>query len=132
MRVKRIANRDMHNINELLIWKKSIALSVRIYELTSSFPSEERYGLISQIRRCGVSIASNIAEGAGRNTNGEFIHYLGIANGSAYELQTQIIISSQLKLINETAVSELLDQIDEIQKMCFKLQNAIRKKQIKY
>ena len=76
----------MHNIQELKIWHKAIDLSVEIYKISAELPHDERFGLVSQIRRASVSIASNIAEGAGRNTNGEFCQFLGIANGSAYEL----------------------------------------------
>lgn len=90
------------------------------------FPKHERYGLTSQIRRSGVSIASNIAEGAGRNTNGEFIHFSGIANGSAYELQTQVIIAHRLKLLNEN-VDLALDKIDEVQKMRYRLKQSLKK-----
>ena len=83
----------MHNIKDLKIWNKSVDLAVKIYNVTAAFPVEERFGLISQTRRAAVSISSNISEGAGRNTKGEFKQFLGIANGSAYELQTQLIIA---------------------------------------
>jgi len=116
----------MHNIQELKIWNRAIDLCVFIYELSAEFPKDERYGLTSQIRRCSVSIASNIAEGAGRNTKGEFIQFLGIANGSAYELQTQVIIAQKLGLFRADVVS-VLDNIDEIQKMCYKLQQSLKK-----
>ena len=62
----------MHNINELKIWQKAIDLAARVYEISAKFPTDERFGLISQTRRCAVSVPSNIAEGAGRNTKGEF------------------------------------------------------------
>lgn len=117
----------MHNIQELKIWHKAIELSVLIYKLSADFPNEERYGLTSQIRRSAVSIASNIAEGAGRNTNGEFVQFLGIANGSAYELQTQVVIAEKLALITNE-VTLIKDRIDEIQKMCYRLQEKLRKK----
>lgn len=89
----------MHNIKELKIWNKAMDLSVQVYDLSSKFPSDERFGLTSQIRRCAVSIPSNISEGAGRNTKGEFKQFLGIANGSAYELQTQLMIANKLNLL---------------------------------
>ncbi len=88
----------MHNLKELKIWNKAIDLTVDVYKATASFPSEERYGLTSQARRSAVSIPSNIAEGAGRNSNKEFSNFLGIANGSSYELQTQLVIK-QVKFI---------------------------------
>lgn len=116
----------MHNINELKVWHKAIDLCVLIYEVSATFPSDERYGLTSQVRRSSISISSNIAEGAGRNTKGEFIQFLGIANGSAYEFQTQVIIAQKLKLFHSNA-DLVLDKIDEIQKMCYKLQQSLRK-----
>lgn len=91
----------MHNIKELKIWNKSIDLAVDIYRLTAEFPSDERFGLTSQTRRCAISISSNISEGAGRNTKGEFKQFLGIANGSSYELQTQLVIANKLKFIDD-------------------------------
>ena len=115
----------MHNLKELKIWNKAIDLSVDVYRATANFPSEEKYGLTSQIRKSAVSIPSNIAEGAGRNSNGEFVHFLGIANGSSYELQTQLIVSNKLQLISDETVSPLLNQIDEIQKMNYKFQQTI-------
>lgn len=89
----------MHNIKELKIWNKAMELAVKIYEASGQFPADERFGLTSQTRRCAVSIPSNISEGAGRNTKGEFMQFLGIANGSSYELQTQIIIAERLGFI---------------------------------
>lgn len=115
----------MHNIQELKIWHKAIDLCVLIYKVSADFPSDERFGLISQIRRSSVSIASNIAEGAGRNTKGEFNQFLGIANGSAYELQTQVILAQKLGMF-KTDVALILDNIDEIQKMCYRLQRSLK------
>ncbi len=90
----------MHKLIELKIWQKAIDVTAEIYKATASFPKTELYGLTSQIRRSAVSIASNIAEGAGRNTNNDFKHFLSIANGSSYELQTQIVIARKLELIS--------------------------------
>ncbi len=117
----------MHNLKELKIWQKAIDLSVSVYKATSEFPKEEIYGLTSQIKRSAISIPSNISEGAGRNSNKEFIHFLGIANGSAYELQTQLIISNKLKLISDETLEELLKPIEEIQKMSFTFQKTLQK-----
>lgn len=110
----------------MIIWNKSIELSTKVYELTSIFPSDEKFGITSQIKRSSVSIASNIAEGAGRNTNKEFVHFLGIANGSSYELQTQIIIAQKLNLISIEEAENLCSQIIEIQKMIFGFQNKLK------
>lgn len=115
----------MHNIKEVKIWNKSIDLAVDIYELSAGFPSDERFGLTSQTRRCAVSVSSNISEGAGRNTKGEFRQFLGIANGSSYELQTQIVIANKLKFINDKSAEDILNKINEIQKMNYKLQKSL-------
>jgi four helix bundle protein len=109
----------MHNLKELKIWNKAMDLAVNVYKATSAFPSDERFGLTSQSRRAAVSIPSNIAEGAGRNSKKEFAHFLGIANGSSFELQTQLVISNKLNLIDSDLLNELLNQIDELQKMSY-------------
>ncbi len=88
-----------------------------VYKLSKKFPKEERYGLKSQIRRSAVSIASNIAEGAGRNTNGEFKNFLGIASGSSNELMTQLMLSSRLGLVEESRVTPIIHQLKEVQKI---------------
>ena len=82
----------MHKVEELIIWKKAINLAKSVYLLSNELPNEEKFGLISQIKRCSISIPSNIAEGAGRNSKKEFKYFLSVANGSAYELQTQLIL----------------------------------------
>jgi len=111
----------MHNFQELKIWQKAISVAEQIYILSSRFPPEEKYGLTSQIRRSAISIPSNIAEGAGRNTNGEFKNFLGIANGSTKELCTQLIISERLKLVSEEKIKPIINDLMEIQKMNFTL-----------
>lgn len=116
----------MNNFKELKIWNKSIELAAKVYKATAFFPTDEKYGLTSQIRRCAVSIPSNIAEGAGRNSNGEFRQFLGIANGSSFELEAQLILSNKLKLIDDNSVAPLLKEIEEIQKMNYKLQESKR------
>jgi four helix bundle protein len=114
----------MHNLKELKIWQKAVELATEVYQLTADFPKEEKYGLTSQIRRSVVSISSNIAEGAGRNSDREFVQFLGISNGSSYELQTQLIISKNLGLVN-AGLDVILDQIDQIQKMNYSLQQKL-------
>lgn len=111
----------MHNLKELKIWQKAMDLTTEVYQLSDDFPKEEKYGLTSQIRRSAVSIPSNIAEGAGRNSNKEFAHFLAVSNGSAYELQTQLLIAKNLNLIT-ASLEHLLDQLDQIQKMNYALQ----------
>lgn len=115
----------MHKIEDLLIWKKSIELVKEVYLLCSKISNDEKFGIISQIKRSSVSIPSNIAEGAGRNTNNEFKHFLGIANGSCYELQTQLILLKELNLIKEIETNPLINQCVEIQKMIYSLKLKI-------
>ena len=90
----------MHNYKNLHIWQEGIKLARKIYEITSNFPTNEKYGIASQMTRAAVSIPSNIAEGAGRNSNKEFANFLSIAIGSLFELHTQIVICEQIGYIN--------------------------------
>jgi len=117
----------MHRFEELKIWQKAMDITEDVYKLSSSFPKEEKYGLTSQIRRCAVSIPSNIAEGAGRNTNGEFKQFLGIANGSSYELLTQLYLSKRLELSSEEETKPIIKEILEVCKMSFSLQKTLGK-----
>ena len=111
-----------HNFKELLVWKKSIDLVKSVYLITSTLPSEEKFGLVSQMNRSSISIPSNIAEGSGRTTNKEFLYFLNIAISSSYELETQLIISSQLFLID---IDNILSQISEVQKMILGLKKNL-------
>lgn len=120
-----------HNLKELKIWQKAIDLAVEVYSSTSEFPSEEKYGLTSQIRRSAVSVPSNISEGAGRNSNKEFVQFLGISHGSSYELETQLIIAHRLKLLSDNTSTELLNKISEVQKMNYRLRESLNQKIIK-
>ncbi len=115
----------MHNLKELKIWQKAVDLAVAVYKATTDYPPDERFGLTNQIRRAVVSISSNIAEGAGRNSKKEFCNFLGIANGSAYELQTQLVISNKLNLIKDDLLNDLLKQIEELQKMNYAFQKML-------
>lgn len=115
----------MNNFRELLVWQKSINLTVKIYGLTSTFPEKEKFNLSSQMQRCAVSIPSNIAEGAGRNSSALFKNFLSIALGSSYELETQLIISYKLGYLNEDSYNDLSGSIIEIQKMIFGLSNTL-------
>ncbi len=118
----------MNNLKELKIWNRAIDLAVDVYKATSTFPTDERFGLISQSRRAAVSIPSNIAEGAGRNSVKEFNNFLGIANGSSYELQTQLVIANKLAILESEILDPLLAQIDELQKMTYGFQQMLEKK----
>ena len=115
----------MHNYQEMKIWQKAVELSVSIYRLTDSFPKSERYNLIIQMRKSAVSIASNIAEGSGRASNKDFERFLGIALGSSFELQTQVIISSKLTLLTEAEFEKLNENIEELKKMIWGFKKSI-------
>jgi four helix bundle protein len=109
----------MHDFKKMKVWQKARELAKSIYIATSNFPKEEIFGLTSQIRRSAVSIASNIAEGSGRNSDGEFINFLGIANGSSFELETQLMIALDLGYISDSESVALQQDLIEIQKMLF-------------
>ena len=115
----------MNNYKELKVWQKSVDLAVKIYEATKDFPREELYGLTSQIRRSAVSIPSNIAEGAGRNTKKDFNNFLGISNGSSCELDTQLIIANRVSFLDSTILEMLQQDLTEIQKMNWALQKSL-------
>ena len=116
----------MTSHKDLKVWTKGIELVKSIYEITRLFPSNEQFGLTSQMRRASVSIPSNIAEGCGRNSNKELIHFLYIALGSASELETQIIISQELSFLEKEKSEQIQNQIFEIIKMTSSLINSIR------
>jgi four helix bundle protein len=101
--------RAHHN---LMAWQQSIALVKSVYQLTSSFPKTEIFGLIAQMRRAAISVPSNIAEGAARATDKEFLHFLHVARGSLSELETQLIISRDLGYAaNDAVIDELIQNI---------------------
>ncbi len=102
---------------ELEVWKRARIFTSFIYKLTSSFPKEEIYGLTSQIRRCAVSIPSNIAEGSGRRHAKETIQFLGISRGSLYELETQIYVSFDIGYISEIQLNESIIEIETLGKL---------------
>ena len=102
---------------DLTVWQRSMQLTVCVYELTKTFPKDELYGLISQLRRASVSVASNIAEGRGRVTEGEFRQFLSIAQGSTYEVQTQLLVARQLRMGNEVMLSQAESLCVETSKM---------------
>lgn len=115
----------MNKFENLHIWKKSMDLVEQVYLVSNYLPKEERFGLISQIKRCSISIPSNIAEGAGRNSKKEFIHFLSIANGSTSELKTQLLLSFRLNFLAKEKVDSLINLCNEIQKMNRSLQNKL-------
>ena len=104
----------IHSYRELIVWQRAIELVVAVYKLTEDFPKEEVYGLTSQMRRCSVSIPSNIAEGRYRGTKNDFLHFLRIAYSSGAELETQIEIAKLLpktKMLDYSTVDSLLSEV---------------------
>jgi len=116
----------MHRFKDLEIWKKSRLFCSEIYTITSKFPEAEKFGLTNQLRRASVSIPSNIAEGSSRNSNKDFARFLQIAIGSAYEIETQLLIASDLKFLNQQELISLLKSLDSIIKMTSKFKSTLK------
>ncbi len=114
---------DSGNYKSLIVWQKAITLVKLIYKLTGSFPNEEKFGLISQMRRASVSIPSNIAEGQARRTTGDYIRFISNAEGSLAELETQLIIAIELEFCHEEGTRECFGLVFEVGKML----NALRR-----
>lgn len=115
----------MHNFRELKVWKIGMEIAKLIFQLARTFPSEERYSLISQLCRCAISIPSNIAEGCGRKSNKELNHFLSISLGSAFELETQMILAFEFGYIDRELYEHTIVQINEVQKMIHGLQRTL-------
>ena len=108
---------NRHNFKKLNIWQEGLGLVVKTYKMTNTFPSKEKYGLISQLNRCSVSIPSNIAEGTSKSSEKHFRTFLEISLGSAFEWETQIIIAEKLKYISSDEFEDLESRITQLQKM---------------
>ena len=104
-------------LQDLIVWQRAIELTVKVYALTRSFPGDEIYGLTSQMRRASVSIASNVAEGRGRLNRAEFRQYLGLAQGSLFELKTQLLVARKLGMGDGQALDEAGSLSEEVSKM---------------
>jgi four helix bundle protein len=103
----------VRSYHQLIAWQKAVELVVEVYRVTRGFPKEELYGLVSQLRRAAVSIPSNIAEGQGRRSTGEFMQFLGHARASLFEVETQVQIAARLEYLRADKTRELLDQCAE-------------------
>ncbi len=106
-----------NSFRDLVVWQRSVEMSVAVYRLTSGFPKEETYGLSSQLRRAGVSVASNIAEGYARSSRGEYKQFLGMARGSNSEVQTQLVIARELGFGSPQSIEEAEGLSSEVGKM---------------
>lgn len=118
----------LKNYKELKVWQKSYQLCLAIYRETAKFPKEERYSLISQIRRSAISIPSNIAEGYGRNTTADYIRFLYIAYGSTCELETQTMLSGDLNHISNDRLEKIMDEVHGVERMLKALIKSLEKK----
>ena len=110
---------------DLLVWQKGMALAKEIYKITTGFPSEEKFGLISQMRRAVVSIPSNIAEGQARNTTGEFVQFISYAEGSLAELDTQLALALELNFLSSEKAAPCMVSIMELRRMLNGLRRAV-------
>ncbi len=117
----------MRNFKELRIWKNGIDIAVKTYRVTETFPKEDKYTIVQQMNRAGVSIASNIAEGSSRKSEKDYSRFIEIALGSTYELETQVIIAEQLNKGDKKLLQELKDALIDEQRMLTGFQQALVK-----
>jgi len=115
----------MHRYKELNVWKRSREFCSSIYSITTKFPQDEKFGLTSQLRRAAISIPSNIAEGASRSSKKDFARFLEISIGSSYEIETQLLIATDLKYISKENSLELSQTIVSVIKMLSKLRSSL-------
>ena len=118
----------MQHYQQLVVWQKAMDLVVLCYEITKSFPNDERYGLTSQIRRAAVSVPANIAEGHSRFHTKEFLNYLSIARGSLAELETELMVAQRVGLLVQEQLAKVLTMTDEIGRMTTGLRQALEAK----
>lgn len=116
----------MHRFKDLEIWRLSRAFCSDIYDITSSFPETEKFGITNQLRRASVSVPSNIAEGCSRKSKRDFSRFLEIAIGSMYEIETQLLISNDLDFIQKNDLNGLLKNLDSIIKMTSKFKSTLK------
>ena len=118
--------KHMHCFKDLEVWKLSRKFCADIYHVTSSFPDSEKFGLTNQLRRASVSVPSNIAEGSSRSSNKDFSRFLEIAIGSAYEIETQLLISSDLGFLNDRDMDILVAKLESIVKMTSRFRSTLQ------
>lgn len=125
MKDKVIEERIHRNLD---VWKRSLQLAKSIYETTQNFPNNEQYGIVAQMRRAAMSIASNIAEGAARNSKKEFLQFLNVAQGSASELDTQVELAKELGYIDHNTYQSIMTEITVISKQLYGLAKTVKNK----
>jgi four helix bundle protein len=116
----------VQNYKDLKVWQKAMDLAQRIFEITETFPSAQKYVLATQMQRCALSVPSNIAEGRNRHSENDFIYHLNIARGSLAELETQIILSQRLAYLAQPEAAHLTDAANEIARMLYGLRDSLR------
>jgi len=114
-----------HSYRDLLVWQKAVGMVTEVYRITQSFPKEEMFGLTRQVRRSAVSVPSNIAEGQGRLSRKDFRHFLGQARGSLLEMETQLLIASNLGYISEQQLAEIFDTSGSVSRMLHRLVESV-------
>jgi four helix bundle protein len=124
---KRASNR-VNGYRDLLVWQRAMDLVVEVYRLAETFPRDERYGLVQQVKRAGVSIASNIAEGHGRDHLGDYLRQLSVANGSLMELETQFLIALRMGYLSNEDGDQVLGHASEVGRMLSGLVRALKKR----
>ncbi|MFT7068913.1 MAG: four helix bundle protein [Spirosomataceae bacterium] len=115
-----------HNFRKLTIWSDAITVVKNVYKLTATFPPEEKFGLMSQSRRCAISIPSNIAEGSGRNSDKDFRRFLSISLSSSYELETQLIVANELDMLSSHKLQVIIDELNKLQRMIYSFCQSLK------
>jgi four helix bundle protein len=115
----------LRSYRELKVWKRSMVLVTDVYRISRSFPPDERFGLTSQLRRAAVSITTNIAEGYGRATRGEYLNHLSVARGSLFEVEALITVSAELSFLTKEELSTLEDHLIQMRAMLRALRNSL-------
>lgn len=118
----------MAHYQELTVWKKAMDVADRIYDVTAAFPEQERYGIVSQLRRSAISIPSNIAEGHARSSTKEFLQFIAIAKGSLAEAETQLLFAERRQWISPSDRQQVLALCDEVNRMLTSMQKSLRQK----
>ncbi len=121
-------SRVIKGYRDLVVWQRAMDLVTATYRLTASFPREEKYGLVQQLKRAAVSVPSNVAEGHGRDHLGDYLHHLSVANGSLMELETQLMIAGRLGYVSREVEERILAQGAEVGRMLSGLARALRKR----
>jgi four helix bundle protein len=117
----------MKNFKELLIWKKGMDNAVNCFKLVAGFPNDQRFGISIQITKCGVSIPSNIAEGSSRSSEKNYAHFIEIALGSSYELETQLLIAEKINIGDQELLYKILQDVADEQKMTIGFMNKLNR-----